>query len=425
MLTPRLVAALGPLLLLLLLVHPDASAQFGPGGSAPVLAEQLVAESDRFLDEIRYELGGTRQGRNLEIRGNALRGTADSYRNELRLRQADQGRTLRALEGVERALAEVQRELNRPPGTAPRAAESVRRIDRLVSELRRSYGPGPGIGIQPPIGVLPPGPGLGIDFNRISRTADAIASEARGLARRVDRELGRYPPYDGLSRDLDGLASGLDQLSSLARYQAPIGKLQAAFGPVDNQARRIDSTMQRARPSSGIVRSWDGIGRGLQEIAGQIGLGGGTIIDPNRPVIIDPPGYGQFPWPIPPGGGGGGLPPPPSASAVPLIDQAIAELDAYLVAIQPHLSVIPEGPQFHRDARELRNALVGLRQAIASSGWNPSVGGLYDQADVILRRLVDRTARVSRGQIGTNNARILRVRDLMAQARSLLRSPAY
>ena len=84
-----------------------------------------------------------------------------------------------------------------------------------------------------------------------------------------------------------------------------------------------------------------------------------------------------------------------------------------------HLSAIPEGPQFHRDAQELRNALLELRQAMASGGWNPSVGRQQAQVDALLQRLVDRTARVSRGQIGPNNARIIRVRDLVNEARNL------
>lgn len=115
---------------------------------------------------------------------------------------------------------------------------------------------------------------------------------------------------------------------------------------------------------------------------------------------------------------------PPTARAVPLVDEAIREVDVYLLGIRPNLSVIPEGPQFHRDAQELRNALTGLRQGLSAGGWNPAVGRQQAESEAIIRRLVDRTLRVGRGQIGPNNARILRIRDLIDQARAVVSGSA-
>jgi hypothetical protein len=115
---------------------------------------------------------------------------------------------------------------------------------------------------------------------------------------------------------------------------------------------------------------------------------------------------------------------PPTAQAVPLVDEAIREVQVYLLGIRPNLSVIPEGPQFHRDAQELRNALVGLRQGLSAGGWNPAVGRQQAEAETIVQRLVDRTLRVGRGQIGPNNARILRIRDLINEARNVVSGSA-
>ncbi|WP_169978579.1 hypothetical protein [Tautonia rosea] len=403
-------------------VGPTARAQFGRGSAATVLAEQLVAESDRFVEEVRYELAGTRQGRNLEIRGNALRGAAESFYNELLQRHADDSRRLRAFDGVERALTEVQRELNRPPGTAPSANASARRMDRMVAELRREYGGAP----LPPGGITPGRPPVsppsapGYDWRLVADVSERTLASVQVLGSRIDQEIGRFPPYDGVLRDLDGMASGLSRVNEFARRQLLISQLGPLLAPIQNQARHTAAVLQGARPPVRIARAWNDVQRGIDDLSRLLGVGGDFIIDPNQPVIIDRPGYDQLPWPGPPGWGGGGGILPPMAQAVPFIDEAIREVDAYLLGIRPNVSIIPEGPQFHRDAQELRNALLGLRQGLAAGGWNPSVGRQHREAEAIAQRLVDRTLRVGRGQIGPNNARVLRIQDLINQARAAL-----
>lgn len=403
-------------------VGAKAQAPFGRGSATSVLADQLVAESERFLWEVRDELAGTRQGRNLEIRGNALYGAAQGYQQEIRQRHADEDRRLRALDGVERSLAEVQRELDRPPGTAPRALDSARRMDRIVSQLRQeSQGSGrPPIGRPPgrPPTVPPSAPGY--DWRRVAEVSEQTLAGIQVLQSRIDREVGRFPPYDGVLRDLDGMASGLARVNDLARRQLLVSQLGPILQPIRNQARRTGAVLQGARPPRGIARSWNDIERGIDELSRLLGLSGDFIIDPNQPVLIDPPGYEQLPWPGFPGLGGGGGVLPPTAQAVPLIDEAIREVDVYLLGIRPNLSVIPEGPRFHRDAQELRNALIGLRQGLSAGGWNPSVGRRQAEAEAIVQRLVDRTLRVGRGQIGPNNARVLRIRDLINEARNVV-----
>jgi len=210
------------------------------------------------------------------------------------------------------------------------------------------------------------------------------------------------------------VAYNLDDFGRQVQRRPPLAQAQARFHPIRNQARQAGVVLESARPPAPIARLWAEVWQNLDTITDLLGLSGDFVIAPDQPVLIDPPGFEHFPWPIRPPGPVG---PPP---ALPLVDQAIGELEAYLVAIQPNLASIPEGPRFHRDARDLRDALLALRQPLAAGAWDPGAAQRFARVEADTRRLVDRTVRVSRGQIGPNNARVLRVRDLVDQIGRLL-----
>jgi hypothetical protein len=132
-------------------------------------------------------------------------------------------------------------------------------------------------------------------------------------------------------------------------------------------------------------------------------------------VIINPPAFAQLPWAIQPT-----APIPPSSQVAALADQAFREVDAYLLGIQPNLLKIPEGPQFRNDAANLRQAILELRQA-AATGYAPGAAAqALRRAGAIHQRLLDRTLRVSRGQVGPNNARVYAIGSILDQIRPLI-----
>lgn len=371
-----------------------------PVADIGLLAEQLVVQSERFVETVRYELSGTRQGRNLEIRGNALLAASESYLNLVGSGFADPARRLRALDGVEKALAEVWGELNNPPGTAPLSTSAARSIGRVLEQLRNAEG---GLGPLPPPTTDP----AGYDSGRIGRFADATRVNAGSLANQVDREIGYLYPFESVARDLRGLADDLDAFARLVRRRAPPAQVQASFRPILGLSRRIGRAFNRPEAPANLVNLWRGIESNLARIDELVlGDGGGTITPPRPPGGVRPPT-------VPPG-------PTPLARAVDLIDQALGELDAYAAAIRPSVDKIPEGPQFQNDARNLRDALISLRAPLAAGTWNASARRAFGRADSDSKRLADRTIRVSGGQIGPNNARALRVRELVDQIRRLL-----
>lgn len=372
-----------------------------PGSDLGFLAEQLFSESSRFVETVRYELGGNRQGRNLEIRGNALIGASESYQRELLAGNSSASRRLRALENVERSLAEVQSELNNPAGTAPLSASTARSVARLAGEIRRNEG---GYDPQPPFPPPPPPTNdpAGYDSGKVGRFADATRVNAGALATQIEREIGYLYPYDEVVRDLRRLADDLSGLGQLAKRRAPLSQVQASFRPIRGQARRIGGTLDRARPPAHLANLWSGIDANLAQIEELI-LGTGPITPPIQPPISPP--IGTL---------------PPTARIVALIDQALGEIDAYAAAIRPNVGSIPEGPQFQSDARGVRDALVAFRPLLVDGIWDASARRAFSRVDTDSRRLADRTVRVSQGRIGPNNARAMRVRELVEQMGELL-----
>lgn len=366
-----------------------------PGSDLRFLVEQLVGESSRFVETVRFELGGNRQGRNLEIRGNALVGAAESYQRELAAGNANVSRRHRALESVERSLAEVWSELNSPAGTAPLSASTARSISQLADEVRR---------IEGSSGPPPTNDPAGYDSGKVGRFADATRVNAGALASQLDRETGYLPPYEEVVRDLRRLADDLDTFGRLARRRAPLSQVQASFRPVRGQARRIGGTLERAQAPAYVKNLWSGIDTNIATIDELIsGVGPGPGLLP--PPIVNPPPIGTV---------------PPTARVVALIDQALGELDAYAAALRPNVRSIPEGPRFQSDANSARDALVAFREALSNGRWDANARRAFGRVDTDSRRLADRTVRVAQGRIGPNNARALRVREIVDEMRDLL-----
>lgn len=363
-----------------------------PGGELEFLAEQLVSESGRFVETARFELRGNRQGRNLEIRGNSLVDAAESYQRELMSDNLGAARRLRALDGVERSLAEVQSELNNLVGTAPLSVAAARSVARMAEEIRRNEG---GVAPQPPFTNDP----AGYDSGKVGRFADATRVNAGALANQVERDIGYLYPYEDVARDLRRLADDLDAFGRQAKRRAPLSQVQASFRPIRGQARRIGGMLERAQAPAYIKNQWSGVDANLVQIDELI-----SGVGPIPPPPIQPP-IGTL---------------PPAAQVLALVDQALGELDAYAAALRPNVGSVPEGPQFQADARSVRDALVAFRAPMAAGTWDAPTRRAYGRLDADSKRLADRTVRVSQGRIGPNNARALRVRELVDQMRELL-----
>jgi capsule polysaccharide export protein KpsE/RkpR len=91
----------------------------------------------------------------------------------------------------------------------------------------------------------------------------------------------------------------------------------------------------------------------------------GLVIDPGQPVLYNAPTYNQLPYAVQ-------RPQPPQAprEMVPLLDQAVAQVNAFVVGFNPVLPYVPQVAGLQTRARSLRLSLLQLRQE-ATTDANP------------------------------------------------------
>jgi hypothetical protein len=420
---PSQTQVLGPVALVAtLLVGPSAArGQFAVGSngqlalgsptSIPAATSRLAATARRLTSTVRAELAGTSLGRRLEIRANALQGAAQSL--DAAVRGGATPDELRpSLAAVDAAAAQVQAVLNAAPGAAPQSALLAAQIDDLTNSLRRMIG-----GVVP-IGPIGPGPGgLEYDAGTIIQQAESARSRANALATTIATQVGWVEPYDRAIRDLRGLSAQLAALRDQARRSNPLTTLQAGWASVRGRSAGLAASLRGVRPPPAVVSGLNALQADLDALAGSLGISPGYVVDPDRPSLLEPPAYGGLPYPIVPPT----IPPwPYDPPVVRLIDQALGEVDAFLLGIRPHLGTIPEGPRFQADAVALRNDLLDLRQRVLARDAGPSRAAAFARVDRSYRRLADRTARIAKGRYGPNIARVDSLGTLIGR---ILREP--
>jgi len=352
----------------------------------------LAYEADNFVPAVRRELAGTRQGRQLVIRGNALQYAAEAIETTIQSGNSPPRVVSAQLDQFVQALDAVQSELNNPAGTAPEAAISSQRMSRLVYEISRALNansPPP----RPP--VLPPA--ANYDRNRVMQMAQAVSTGLAGTSSLIRSDIGSYPPYDGAMRDLDAMTLGIQQVTQLAYSGAGLPQLQAVYNPIHDRAHRVNQALQNV-PSPRVRNAWRASSRDLRELDEVLGLAPAIVIDPGRPV--PPPGQR-----------------PGTAATIAIADQFTGEVDAFIATMQPNVLKVPEGPRIMQDARALRNEVITFRQTAAAGARPRELEPSFRQLEGIYAKFSNRVERVSGGKPGPNVNRSRRMATLLDQLR--------
>ena len=108
-----------------------------------------------------------------------------------------------------------------------------------------------------------------------------------------------------------------------------------------------------------------------------------------------------------------GIPTPPS---VTLADAIVGEIDVFLRAFGPTRCAVPCGEEIYRDAIQLQQLTLELRQAAAAGAPPCDLRALYRQVDCACGRLVGKVNRIARGRCGPN---IQQVRTIGALCQEL------
>ena len=139
----------------------------------------------------------------------------------------------------------------------------------------------------------------------------------------------------------------------------------------------------------------------LQQLGELVGVSTGLAIDPYQPVLYNAPTYNQFPYAVQ-------RPQPPQTprDMVPIIDQAVAHVNAFVVGFNRFLPYAPQVAGLQTRARSLRLSLMQLRQEVTTGGNSQMLQSRLGEVNQLLQTLT------ANWQQTVNAARLTNVPDL-------------
>jgi hypothetical protein len=323
---------------------PGSSAGGIGGVSGPQLADlstRLASASKLLVDTIDLEIGGTLQGRQANLKAQALGDAAEQFRRLVAVTGYRPTDATLALQNVARSLTALQSTLNNPAGTAPGAAGIARRITALADEAELALRPA---GTSPRPGTSLPGtsvPGtiggnLGGDSTKLLAQAQAASRAVESIIQSLTGTAYNNYSASVTLRDLDTLAAALGQLQTSIQSGSSRQRLEWELQALAEQAVRIAPQMQSRQMPAFTRLFWSSVESNLEQMGDTLGItgDGSTVL---RPTPAEP-------------------------DILPLVDQALSRTDVFLTGTQPLVFGVPEVPRVQRDVRNLKSRLLTLRQ---------------------------------------------------------------
>jgi hypothetical protein len=323
----------------ILLAHADDS---GVGGSSNInlgeIANRLSEAAKLLTDTIKFEIGGTTQGRQASLKAQALVDAAEQLRRSIGIsasRPGDASQAQVAITSAQRSLTSLQTTLSNPAGTAPSATNVVRRIGDMLEEARIAIDADGGL---PSAASRPSPPNtnrqLVTQVQAASRAVESIIQSLTGTA---------YQSYSSsvVLRDLDALAARLDQLETTLAGSASRERLAWEIEALQSQADGIEPQLLAGRPPAFTRLYWSSVTSSLEQMGETLGLPSRDRSDVLRPTPAQP-------------------------QVLPLVDQALARAEVFLTGTQPLVFGVTEVPRVQRDVRGLKSRLLTLRQEAQS-----------------------------------------------------------
>jgi hypothetical protein len=306
-----------------------------PGGTATPagpnqseIAGRLSAAAKLLIDNLDFDIGGTQQGRQANLKAQALADAIEQYRRAAAVSVSRPTDASLALQNVERSLSSLQSTLNSPAGTAPSAAGIVRRISTMIVEAQS---------LGRPSGTRPlPGPNVPPASQPLLTQAESASRAVESIIQSFTSDTSSY--LSGIIlRDLDTFAARLDALETSIRANASRDRLQWEIEALNEQANRIGPQLLAGRPPAFTRLFWSSVESSLEQMADTLGISLGDSTDVLRPTPLAP-------------------------DVLPLVDQALSRAEVFLTGTQPLVFGIPEVPRVQRDVKNLKSRLLTLRQ---------------------------------------------------------------
>lgn len=311
------------------------------------IVSRLSSAARLAVDTIDFEIGGTTQGQQANLRAQALLSACGQLQQVASLRSYRPDDALRALDSADRSYQSLQQTLASPPGTAPSAAGIVRRIGTMLSDARAAIRPpvvGPTYPTYPTYPTTPTSSGTisggnyGYDTQQLAAQIDAISRGLESLTQLLTSQAYQNYSYSVVLRDLDTFASRVDAFEQALLRGTSRERLSWELESLREQAGRIRTQLLTGRPPYLTRFYWQSVDSGLDQLRDTLG-------------------------PVSSSGSGSTLlrPAPIYNGLVSLLDQSVGQLDAFLTGTTPLVAGIPDVPRVQRDARTLRSHILTLR----------------------------------------------------------------
>ena len=327
----------------------------GITADAGEIAGRLVSAAKLLSDTLDFEIGGTLQGRQASQRSQALYDACDQLRRIVAIRTYRPTDAQYALQDAQRTFAALQTTLSNPPGTAPSAANIVRRVSSLLSETQLALQPtasGPANPTYPPTTypypANPATPAVGYDQKQFLAAAESISRAVQSIIQSFSGQTyGSSYSTSVVVRDLNTFAARIDDLISSIRRGTSAERLHWEVDALTEQAQRIGPPLLSGRPPQFTKLFWSSVEAGLAQMAEPLGHVAGEngntgVVGPGGSVVLRPT--------------------PISPSLIPLVDQALSRADVFLTGTQPLVFGVPAVPRVQRDVRNIKSLLLELRQ---------------------------------------------------------------
>lgn len=340
---------------------PPASAP--PQPALPAREDQLVALARLARDAVETELGGTAQGRQLELLSGNLVASASQL---ARVALSTSGDAPQAYQDVRAARTALDQGFRPVQIAAPIATTYLDRFDRLLvtlpvaASLPAALPAAPSV--APAVGTSSP-PRDVQWYQDVLRAHQLITRDSEQLLY-VLRSMDSPDAFHGqLLRDIEFFSSQLDALDQALRWNAPAAEVRARVLRLRVLGAGVSELMRQGAPAGQVLQRWNIVTQDLQQLSDVAGLGLGAAIDPGAPVLFNAPTYYQLPYQVQ-------RPAPPRvpADALPMIDQTVAQLNAFIVGFNQFLPYYAEVPGLQGHARRLRLLLLQFRQELAAGG---------------------------------------------------------
>lgn len=309
-----------------------------PASQLTETAKRLASAARLAADTIEFEIGGTPQGRQARMQVQAL-ASAVAPLQEAAASDPAGRQVQQALESAQRAYNALLETLSQPAGTAPAAAGIVRRIGTMLADAQAAVG-------SPAAAPAPPPPAVD-QLGYVPQTVlDSVASARRATESLIQVLTSQaYQDYNSqvALRELDALAFRLAGLEPLVRSGVSRSRLQWEVQGLADSLARIQAQWSSGRLPYAARLYWQSLESSLGPLREAVGLTSG-----NNPTSVLRPS-------------------PLQESLLPLLDQAVAQIDVFLAGTSPLVYTIADVPKVQTDARSLRNRVLTLRQQVASA----------------------------------------------------------